>query len=77
GHPGAWRPDYGRVQIPVLCLTSESYHSQGLWLKSRLRGMELETWASDGHALFADDPAAFNEKLRAFLGSIGFPGAPE
>ena len=67
-----WKVDYSHVQIPVLCFASEGYYPQGLWLQKKIKGLELEPMKDDGHALFADDPDAFNQKLLVFMDQIGF-----
>jgi non-heme chloroperoxidase len=67
-----WRPDYSRIKLPVICFASDSYASQGTWLKTKIKGMKLKPAPGAGHALFVDEADFFNQQTQKFLDDIGF-----
>jgi non-heme chloroperoxidase len=72
--PSNWRPDYSKIDLPILCFASESYAAQGQWLQTKIKRMKLEPVPGAGHALFVDEADFFNQQTQKFLDDIGFKG---
>ncbi|MBI2957183.1 MAG: alpha/beta hydrolase [Acidobacteria bacterium] len=72
------RPALARIDKPTLVLVARSP-----WLRfyeelhQRIPGSRLEVMEGVGHAVFADDPAAFNALLDTFLAGLHEPTATE
>jgi non-heme chloroperoxidase len=75
--PSNWRPDYSKIDLPVLGFASESYAAEEQWLQTKIKGMKLEMEPGAGHALFVDEADHFNKQTQKFLDRIGYPGKPK
>ncbi len=72
-----WRPDYSKIDLPVLGFASESYAAEEQWLQTKIKGMKVEMEPGAGHALFVDEAGHFNKQTQKFLNHIGYPGNPK
>jgi microsomal epoxide hydrolase len=71
-----WRDALYATPRPVLYAYTPKFAQQGEIVKARMPQLETALFTDAGHAVFADDPAAFNARLATFLERVpGFAGA--
>jgi microsomal epoxide hydrolase len=59
-----WRRIVRAFDKPLLYIVTPQYEAQGRNLRKNRPATEMEVFHDAGHALFADDPARFNARIR-------------